>query len=149
MRRSLASAIFLISCVQASPRAGGPDAREGQIAVGIAVTEQSAAGVVERALIQSLRERGLRVGRQGDSVHYLIVVIAECLPSRPGSNACADSTRLTVGLWTTAPPSERVESGYVPAGFRSEQSAVARVSTGAVAEWIDAYIETTNTECFD
>jgi hypothetical protein len=149
MRLILASGFLLISCVQAGTQSGGPAALEGRIAVGVSVTEQSTDKTVERALIQSLRERGLLVGRQGDSVHFLIVVLAECLPSRPGSGACADSTQLTFGLWGAAPPSERVESGYVPAGFRSEQSGIARVSTRAVAGWIDAFIETTDGECFD
>ncbi len=149
MRFILLIVLLLASCMRATPSTLGLDDGANSIGVGLSVTEQRSEGVVEKSLVRALQNHRLTVGLPGDSVDYLIIVVAECLPSRQRLSACGDSTQVAFGLWSVAPAAERVESGYVPAGFRSEQSGVVRLASEAVAGWLATYVERANTTCFD
>lgn len=141
--------VLLTSCAHwAALRQGGAPTPE-PLVIGVAVTENSASPMVEAALVGALQRRGLQIGTSGDSVDYLLVLIAECSPAIPGSAACRDSVQLMFGLWSAMPLTERAESGYTPAGFRSEQAGVERVAPAAVQAWLEAFVDRIDSSCFD
>lgn len=149
MRIVPAVALLFASCIR--PSLPAPASLDGRppMSVALSVTEQGVPPVVDSILAVALRDRGLIVGRAGDSVEYLIIAVAECVPIVQGHRKCADSTQLAIGLWSAAPQSARGESEYIPTGVRSERSELVRLASGSVVSWLERLVDSVDRMCFD